>query len=202
MNIADIRDSSLLERYLIQDLTDEEHVMVSGYLTKFPELKDELSEIETALETYAMASAIDPPQAVKPMLMSALNYIDRLEAGELPTIVPGLTDNSKIEDFEKWLIRPDLQEASEYESMSAHIIGKNEERSTAIVWLKHGAPPEIHSHEMETFFILEGTCDITIDETAYSLKAGDFLEIPLHVSHHVKVTSAERCKLILERSAA
>ena len=146
MNISEIRESGLLDRYIVQDLSDDELVAFSGYLKSFPELKEEITAIEKALEAYAFATAVQPPQTVKPMLMSALDYMERLEGGEPQNDVPRLDANSKKEDFDVWLKRADLQEATEYESMFAHIIGKSNESSTAIVWLKHGAPPEIHSH--------------------------------------------------------
>ncbi len=60
----------------------------------------------------------------------------------------------------------------------------------------------MHTHELEKFLILEGTCDITIEDEVYSLKAGDFLSIPLYNKHDVKVTSLNPCKAILQRIAA
>lgn len=60
----------------------------------------------------------------------------------------------------------------------------------------------MHINELEKFLILEGTCDITIEDEVYSLKAGDFLSIPLYKKHDVRITSLNPCKAILQRLAA
>ena len=64
------------------------------------------------------------------------------------------------------------------------------------------APAEVHDNEYEKFLIIEGTCDITVDEDVYSLVPGDYFSIPLYKSHNIKVTSTIPCKAILQRLAA
>ena len=88
------------------------------------------------------------------------------------------------------------------EDVYAKLISFSPEVTTAIVWLKDMAPQEVHHTEYERFLIIEGSCDITIGEDIHSLSYGDFLEIPLHVTHSVKVTSIVTCKVLLQRMAA
>jgi mannose-6-phosphate isomerase-like protein (cupin superfamily) len=73
---------------------------------------------------------------------------------------------------------------------------------TAITWIKDFTPPEIHINQIEKFLIVRGTCEIVIGEKTHQLVPGDFLSIPLFISHHVKVTSMEPCLVILQRTAA
>lgn len=202
MSLEQIKESGLLESYVIGDLSDAELKEVELALVAYPILKDELAEIEAALETYALAHAIEPPAAEKPMLFAVLNYSQRLQAGESSDDPPLLHAESKAIEFSQWLNRKDLQEPESYDSMHGYIIGASEEKTTLIVWLKDGAPDETHTDELETFLILEGTCNITIGDTVNSLKAGDVLTIPLHINHRVEVTSDVPCKIILERKAA
>jgi mannose-6-phosphate isomerase-like protein (cupin superfamily) len=84
----------------------------------------------------------------------------------------------------------------------AKLIGVTPEVTTAILWIRTETPYEIHDHEYERFLILEGTCEINVDDKIYGLKAGDYMSIPLHVGHFVKVTSSTPCKAILQRVAA
>ena len=84
----------------------------------------------------------------------------------------------------------------------AKIIGHTPEMITAIVWIKKMAPQEVHHNEIERFLIIEGSCDIFIEDEVYQLKAGDMLSIPLHKPHSLQVTSAIPCKVILQRIAA
>lgn len=202
MELNEILESGLLELYVIGDLSEKENQMIENALIQFPSLKQEIHEIEKTFEAYALAHATEVPATAKPMLLTLNNYNERLAQGEIPQNPPVLNQESKVSDYQEWLDRADLQEPDEYDSMAGRIIGANEDKTTMIVWLKEGAPPEVHTDEIEKFLIVEGTCDITIGENKHSLKAGDYLEIPLFISHHVQVTSSMRCKIILERYAA
>lgn len=201
-SVEQILASGLLELYVIGDLSDQDSSLVEAKLIEFPALKKELHNIELSLEQYAFANAVEPDPTLKGMTIAVANYTTRLESGEAAVNPPSLHEGSKISDFEQWLDRPNMQEPEEYDSMYGRIIGSNEEKTTLIVWLKDGAPDETHTDELEKFLIVEGTCDITIGDKVHSLKAGDFLSIPLHINHNVRVTSTTRCKVILERAAA
>ena len=43
---------------------------------------------------------------------------------------------------------------------------------------------------------------ITVGDQEYDLKPGDYMSMPLHINHHVCVTSPVPCKIILQRVAA
>lgn len=200
MSLEHIRNEALLERYVIGDLSIQEIEMLEKALLEMPNLKVELQEIEKTFEVYAQANAIEPDPTTKPFLMAFLNYTERLKAGEQPSLVPALNENSKIEDYIEWLERPDLQAPKDYDAMHGYIIGHTEERTNVIVWLKFGAPDETHTDEHEKFLIIEGTCNIVLDDKeVHPLKPGDYFAIPLHISHRVEVTSDTACKVILER---
>lgn len=199
MELAQIRNEALLERYVTGNVNPQEIQLVDQALIELPELKTELQEIEQSFMLYAQANAIEPDPTTKPLLMAFLNYTERLKGGEQPTFPPALSENSKVEDYKEWLDRPDLQEPAEYDAMHGYIIGHTEERTNLIVWLRYGALDETHTDEQEKFLIVEGTCTITFDDKEkHHLKPGDYLATPLHVSHGVEVTSDIPCKAILE----
>jgi mannose-6-phosphate isomerase-like protein (cupin superfamily) len=202
MSIDQIISSGLLELYVIGDLSQAEKLLVEKAMEEDDSVKDEMLEIEKALEAYAFNKAIAVDPTTKPMLFAAVNFSDRLENGEVPVTSPTLSSKSKISDFSQWLEREDMQEPDEYDSMHGKIIDSNNQKTTMIVWLKDGAPDETHTDEIEKFLIVEGSCDITIGNTVHSLKSGDFLSIPLFVNHSLVVTSNFPCKVILERTAA
>lgn len=200
MNVTEIKKSGLLELYVMGCLEEQEEQYIETAISLHPELKEEISQVEAALEFYAKANAVEVSPTVKPMLLATVNYLERIEGGEAVSNPPPLSANSKISDYAFWLDQAHLQEPEAYESMHGFIIGNSVERATLIVWLCEGAPPEVHTDEIEKFLIVEGTCKITIGEEEHSLKQGDFLEIPLFVNHYVEVTSTTRCKVILERA--
>jgi len=202
MSIDELKSSGLLELYVIGDVTESEKIIVNKAIADFPSLKQEVSEIEKALEAYAQYHAKPVCATTKPMLLATLDYTERINKGEQSISLPSLGPTSKISDFSKWLERPDFQEPQEYGDMHGKIISADDQRTTMVVWLKYGAPDEIHSDELEKFLVLEGTCDIIIGDHKHSLTAGDYLSIPLHIKHRVEVTSDSACKVILERAAA
>jgi mannose-6-phosphate isomerase-like protein (cupin superfamily) len=202
MNIEEIRESGLLELYLHGSLEESEQIIVTQALEKYPELQQELKEIEFALLKHAENYAVKPHGVVKPMLLATFDYLERLKKGETPSSPPILHDQSTLADYSEWLEREDMVRPQEMEAMYARLIAHEPDKVTAIVWLRFGAPDETHTKEYEKILVVEGTCTITIGIEEHHLKAGDYLSIPLYINHHVTVTSAFPCKIILQRIAA
>ncbi|MBC7487313.1 MAG: cupin domain-containing protein [Cytophagaceae bacterium] len=202
MNPNEIRESGLLELYVSGALDKEEQLLVDLALKKYPELKPELENIELSLLNHAQHYAIKPHGVVKPLLLATLDYMERLKKGEAPCSPPMLHQHSIIADYNQWLKREDMVRPLDMDAMHARLIAHEPDKVTAIVWLRFGAPGEIHTKEYEKFLIVEGTCTITIGTAEHRLKAGDYLSIPLHINHYVTVTSPIPCKIILQRIAA
>ena len=92
--------SGLLEQYALGATNSEESLMVEEYLFQYPELKQELSEIEEALETYALQNARKPPSQVKEKLMHQLFPEERKEPKPLSKVV-SIEKNQKTGSFYK-----------------------------------------------------------------------------------------------------
>jgi mannose-6-phosphate isomerase-like protein (cupin superfamily) len=195
-------DSGILELYVLGQTSDLENTEIEERLMYDSALRTELEQIELALERYAFENAVELEETFKPLLLATLDYSDRLQKGEAITFPPILNENSKIEDFSEWLDRPDMQLPEDFANIYVKLIGHTDESTTAIVWMQDGAPPEVHQNTFERFLILEGSCEITVENELYSLEAGDYFGIPLFKTHHVRVTSPIPCKIILQRVAA
>lgn len=195
-------ESGILESYVLGSLSDAEAAEVSQMIATHPELQEEMEAISEALEAMAFAGAVTPDPTIKPFLFATMDYIARLESGEAPSFPPMLNSNSTAADYAEWIDRPDMMLPEKLDGIFAKIIGYTPEQITAIAWIEYMAPPEIHTNEHEKFLILEGTCDIQIDEITHHLQPGDYLEIPLHANHYVTVTSSIPCKVVLQRVAA
>lgn len=195
-------NSGILELYVLGLTSEEENTEISELAAIHVELKREIEAIEQALNAYAEKIAPEISEATKEWIMTTINYTERLQNGEEVANPPRLNKNSKIEDFDTWLKRDNMQAPDDFDALHAKIIAATPEAKTLIVWLRYGAPPEEHTNEMEHFLIVEGTCDITIGEQVHHLIPGDYLSIPLYVDHDVKVTSSSPCKVILQRVAA
>lgn len=195
-------NSGILELYVLGLTSDEENTEISKLTANHIEIRREIEAIEQALNTYAEKMAPEISDATKEWILTTINYTERLQNGEEIANPPRLNKDSKIEDFDTWLKRDNMQAPDDFDALHAKIIAATPEAKTLIVWLKYGAPPEEHTNEMEHFLIVEGTCDITIGDKVHHLVPGDYLSIPLYVDHNVKVTSSTPCKVILQRVAA
>jgi mannose-6-phosphate isomerase-like protein (cupin superfamily) len=195
--------SGILELFVCGVTTEDENAEVRKMLSLYPEvISREISEISTVYEKLAEANHIEPDPIIKPFLLARIDYTDRLMAGEPMSYPPKLSAQSKISDFDDWLQREDMILPDNADGVYAKILGFSPDMITAVVWIKEMAPQEVHDDQFERFLILEGTCNIVVGEDSYALKSGDFFEIPLHHDHVVNVTSAIRCKAILQRVAA
>jgi mannose-6-phosphate isomerase-like protein (cupin superfamily) len=202
MEKEELLSSGLLELYVLGLTDPKDELLIVQMVKLHPEIRYEIESIELALEQYAVANAIAPDPITKPFLLATIDYIDRLKAGEIFVAPPILNDNSSVEDYLPWIDREDMKLPDDFEDVYAKILNSDNQGMTAIAWIKSMAPQEVHDHEYEKFLIVEGTCSIHIEDEVHALVPGDYLTIPLHKKHHVLVTSAIPCKVILQRIAA
>jgi mannose-6-phosphate isomerase-like protein (cupin superfamily) len=200
--VKDYINSGILELYVLGMTTDEENIEISKLAAENSNIQNEIEAIEKTMLLTSEEIAPELSPQVKAMTMATIDYMERLKNGEEYVLAPNLNPTSKIADFESWISRPNMQVAEDYHTIDVKIISANPEVTTAIIWLKHGAPIEVHDNEFEHFLIVEGTCTITIGDVPHHLVAGDYLSIPLYIGHSVAVTSEIACKIILQRVAA
>ena len=200
--INDFIQSGILESYILGITTSAESLEVEKMAAAHAEVKAELDAISKAMEVHAQANAVTPNPTIKPLLMAFIDYTERMQKGEAASFPPILNESTKLEDFSSWLNRSDMQQPAAFDDYFARIISYTPELITAIAWIKNIAPTEAHHDEHEKFLILEGTCDIIVEDKVYPLVPGDFFAIPLHKDHIIKVTSEIPCKVILQRMAA
>ena len=200
-SVSEYIETGILELYVLGIASDEERNDVERLALEHVEIREEIEEIKVSIEVYGDAYKLEPNPVIKPFLMAIIDYTERLKSGEPPSVPPLLTENSTVADYHQWLNRPDMVTA-DTEDVFAKIIGYTPEATTAIVWLKDYAPHEVHDNEYERFLIVEGTCDIIVEDEINQLVPGDYFAIPLHKKHMIKVTSSIPCKVILQRVAA
>ncbi len=201
MSTKEFMESGILEQYVLGIATPIECEEVEKMAAADEGIREEIEAIEMAILTYANANGVKPASTIKPFVMATIDYTERLQNGEQPAAPPLLGAGASITDYAEWLERDDMI-APETEDVFAKIIGYTPEALTAIVWLKDSAPHEVHDDEYERFLIVEGSCEITVEDDVNKLGPGDYFAIPLHKTHALKVTSSIRCKVILQRVAA
>lgn len=71
-NLKSYLESGILEQYVLGDLSNEERLEVEKNAIKYPEIKAELIEIESALLSYAISNAIEPPESLRNKVLHSL----------------------------------------------------------------------------------------------------------------------------------
>ncbi len=77
MNINDIISSGLLELYALGLASPEETAQVQDWISQYPEVKQELDDIQMSLESYAQAHAVEPSSSVKEKILSQISEGDK-----------------------------------------------------------------------------------------------------------------------------
>lgn len=150
-----------------------------------PEVKKELNEIELALEQLAQSHAVEPGARLRNRVLAALNFFDeeKIELDHLPL-------TGKYSNYTAWLNAVEhLLPAEPFEDFFIKELQRNEHIAQMLVVTKLDVAEEMHEELSESFFILKGQCACTVGNEVFTLNAGDHLEIPLHVSHDIKILS-------------
>lgn len=74
MEAKDIISSGILELYVLGIASNEEVAQVEQWLLIYPEVKEELSHIESAIEEYAKANAVEPSAALKERIINQIHF--------------------------------------------------------------------------------------------------------------------------------
>lgn len=185
--------SGALENYLLGELSLEEEREFQEMMARYPEVVEAFAELELVSERLLTQTAVVPSKQKKASLFAAL---DEMESN----FPPILHANCDIDDYKKWT--GGVEPPAEYDNIYFSPLDQSEQGATALVWMKEGSPAETHTDVIEMFYIMEGACTISIEGEEHRLQAGDYLRIPLFKSHVVEVTSAQPCKILLQRIAA
>ncbi|MBL0044499.1 MAG: cupin domain-containing protein [Flavobacteriales bacterium] len=200
MTPQELITSDLLEQLALGQLSPAEALRVEGLAHADPQAAAILNELRSAIERLAQGAALSPGAGVKDKVLGAINAALEKDAreGHPPVLHPA----SKLAEFTRWINDPALVRPADAGPFFIIPIYQEGSSGTALLWLTLGAPEETHTNEIEKFLIVEGTCEISLPDRSHHLKAGDYLSIPLHTPHTIKVTSDVPCKLVLQRLAA
>lgn len=72
MEVKDIISSGLLELYITGLTSNEETLQVEQWAEQYPEVKNEIAELQNAMESYVMAQAIHPDDLLKEKILSKI----------------------------------------------------------------------------------------------------------------------------------
>ncbi len=95
MTVAEIISSSLLELFVLGQTSESETAQVLQWKNDYPEVAEEINNIELALEQFALANAIAPSNGAKERLMQsiALAPVELTDVAQAPVISIANTPN-------------------------------------------------------------------------------------------------------------
>lgn len=184
MEIKSYIDEGNLEQYCFEldnvSLGNEIAALRLGH----PEIGQELNRIELTIEELAKTHAVTPSPQLKGRIMAALGIAEEvLDLNHLPP-------TSNYSNYESWLKAVEhLIPATPFDDFFARVLQQNELMAQTLVITKLNVPDEVHDVVAESFFILEGTCTCTVGQEVFTLNAGDYLAIPLHTNHDIRIDS-------------
>jgi mannose-6-phosphate isomerase-like protein (cupin superfamily) len=185
MQAAEYISGGNLEEYCFDMFNQERRLELAALTLVHPEIKQELNDIEMALERFAKSQAIAPKGDLKNKIMSALGFLtdELLDINNLPA-----TD--RYADYNQWLKAVEhLIPAEPFEDFFMQVLRHDEQIAQMLVVTKLDVPEETHAEVAESFFILKGQCACTVGDKVFTLNAGDYLDIPLHTDHDIKILS-------------
>ena len=193
MDIKSYLESGKLEQYCLEMFNIELEEEVNSLCQANPELKVELVAIEKTIEKLTQANAIEPPAGLRLRVLSVMGFSETIDLNDLPL-------TSRYSDYHSWLkalaaLIPD----EPVEEFSMHVLRQDNKIAQMLVISKINVPEEVHEDVAESFFILRGQCICKVGEEEFTLNPGDYLDIPLHLTHDVRLTSPNVVAILQHR---
>lgn len=189
--------SGILESYCLGLVTKAERVEVEQYAKQYPEIREELAEINDSLEMYAFEKGVEPAASVKTKVLLRV-YEQQCGAGKM--YPPLIKENTVAGDFKKWIdINKITEPAGPFDNLTTAYLPSTDVVTNFIVWAKKGHEQEEHNEYYEFIVILKGHCDMYFGATKKHYNTGDIIIIPPHIPHSAVITSEEPMVALVQR---
>ncbi len=180
---------------LTQHLTDERGN---------PPTSVDVAETEAALLAYAELQAVKPPLSIRDRILANMqklkNFEDSRQSFTLDNL-PILTPDANWLDWEAAV--KGIEPSDDYEGVYMHLLENNERRELNLAWVQYEVPEEVHHDVLESFILLEGSCECHIFDAnggkrIVKMRQGDYISFKIGEVHDIEITSAKPAKAILQ----
>jgi len=180
---------------------------IKNLLTDENEIRPNMLEVqqtEAALVNFAEAHSVPAPSQLRAKILGKISEFEthkrtqaKLELSQLPAL-----DNAA-----NWLAWQDavagIEPPANFKNIHLHTIESNEKRELFVAWVKEFVPEEVHHDVVESFLILEGSCECHItnqkgETRIVRLGQGDFYSMEPEETHDIIITSLQPAKAIIE----
>jgi hypothetical protein len=187
MNAKEYMENGVVLDYFLGLLTEIEKIDFEQALNIYPELDRELKLIQNGMDKYMSTYQNTPPDFMKDKIWGTLQNLlleKEMDLRNLPLL-------NKFSDHKAWLsamapLLPKVLRNKQY----IHLLTHTDKVMQVLIMSAIDIEDEVHGDVYESFMILEGECECRIGtDTVVRVKAGGYLEIPLHQHHDVKIIS-------------
>jgi len=196
-------ESGIIEEYCLGLASREEASQFMELCKEYPNITLYLQKTEAAIKLYFSFFQKQNSRTSKKIIRQRILENEAWEHAQLEGEEKQLkqyisisrnTDIAKVQAAIKA-----LQPPAEYDNVAAHSLYNKDGHELTLVWVKEIVPMEEHPHLDESFLVLEGTAECSIDGQIFYMKAGDYMHIPRESHHEVVITSSSPAKAIQSR---
>lgn len=101
MDINSYISSGILEQYVLNSASPQERQEVECMSHIYPEIKTALTQLQTAIENYAQAHAVEPPAALKAKIMAEVDKTPQ-DSGESTPVIPISSSKTATKEFNRY----------------------------------------------------------------------------------------------------
>ena len=165
----------------------------------------EIAKTEEALVAFARLHATEPPLSMRSQILTKMARltVQRTQSQSFTLQnLPLLTAESNHLDWEKAVAH--LEPTEEFDNIFPLQLIDDAERELYLMWVKTDVEEEIHTDCLESFILLQGSCECLIESTdgqkrTVRMTEGDYLSFELDENHYIKITSHYPVKAIMQR---
>lgn len=190
-------DSGLLEDFCLGLLPEKEAMEIVEAADKFPLVKQRIEAIEEGLKS---ALQVAPSAHIKSNIFQLLDDSAPDETIDLSN-PPAIDKYSNVAEWNKKV--GSFKPAHDLGDIKVYPLQQTASNELYVAWVYDSLTEDGHDEEqfIESFLILEGSCECNLGGKMVYLQTGDYLEIPFKIKHTISCTSKELgyVKAILQR---
>lgn len=165
---------------------------------------EELEETEDALLISATIHAVKPPLSMRDKILGKIKKLNEQKQNQQKFTIENLPLLTPDSNWLEWQAAvASIPTPENYDDAFTHTLEDNEIRELHLVWVKDCVPEEVHHDLLESFILLEGTCECHVfqedgSKRTVRMREGDYVSFKLGEIHEIHITSAEPAKAILQ----
>ena len=164
----------------------------------------EIDQTEEALIGFAQAHAVPPPASLRDKVLGKLADLKAQKKNQQSYDLDNLPPLDGTSNWLEWEATvKGIEPPNDFENVHLHPLESNDQRELFVAWVKEYVEEEVHHDLLESFLILDGTCECHITDEASNTRIvrmcqGDFITMQLGETHDIIVTSLKPAKAVLE----